>query len=78
MASITKTASGWRAQIYCKGVRSSSSFKRRQDAVTWATSEEDRLRNGIAGAGRARRKNTATTEEMFADVAPLLSPAELI
>ncbi len=36
MASITKTAKGYRAQVYVRGVRDSKSFRTKREAEAWA------------------------------------------
>lgn len=49
MASITKTASGYRAQVYVRGVRDSQSFRTKREADAWASARETELR---ADAGK--------------------------
>lgn len=44
MASITKEETGWRAQLYVRGVRESSMFARKADAQQWAKIRERQLR----------------------------------
>lgn len=48
MASITKTAHGWRAQIYVQGVRDSASFRTRREADAWASQRETQIRDNAA------------------------------
>lgn len=43
MASITKSGSGWRAQIARKGVRKSATFPTKSAAVQWAAREESEI-----------------------------------
>ncbi|WP_417252779.1 tyrosine-type recombinase/integrase [Castellaniella sp.] len=43
MASIQKTAQGWRAQIKKKGVRDSRLFTTRREAVAWAAEREEQI-----------------------------------
>lgn len=45
MASIQKTARGYRAQVYCKGRRDSRVFATKRDAVVWASVREAELRD---------------------------------
>ena len=45
MASIVKTAWGFRAHVYVAGVRESRSFKMRREASTWAAARETELRD---------------------------------
>lgn len=51
MASITQTASGWRAQVYVKGTRDSKVFDKKTDAVKWAAARETELRAIAQGRG---------------------------
>ena len=44
MASITPTDSGYRAQIYVKGVRDSASFRTKREANAWASARETEIR----------------------------------
>lgn len=44
MASITKTATGYRVQIDTKGIRKSKSFENKRDATLWAAKEETAIR----------------------------------
>lgn len=46
MASIIKTAKGYRAQICVKGIRSSASFRTRREAAAWASELEIKLHAG--------------------------------
>ena len=46
MASITKTAKGYRAQVYVKGNRDSKVFRTKREADSWGASRETELRNG--------------------------------
>lgn len=46
MATITKTPTGFRAQIYVKGRRDSKSFRTKREAVAWASELELKLQNG--------------------------------
>lgn len=44
MASITKTAKGYRAQVYVRGVRDSATFRTKREADAWAARRETELR----------------------------------
>lgn len=46
MASITKTAAGYRAQIYVRGERDSGTFRTKREAEAWAARRETELREG--------------------------------
>lgn len=45
MASIAKTAKGYRAQVYVRGQRDSECFPTRREAVNWAAQRENELRD---------------------------------
>jgi len=45
MASFSKTAKGWRAQVKTLGVRDSRVFSTRRDAVQWAAMRESQIRH---------------------------------
>lgn len=44
MASITQTASGYRAQVYVKGVRDSAVKRTKREAAAWAAARETEIR----------------------------------
>jgi hypothetical protein len=44
MASFRKSASGWRAELYVKGIRDSASFTTKAQAQAWAAKRETELR----------------------------------
>ena len=48
MASIQKTAKGYRAHVYVKGVRETRSFATRREAVNWAEARSNELRTSAA------------------------------
>lgn len=52
MASIQKTARGYRAQVAVKGQRDSQTFAIRRDAVQWAANREAELRTGKTGSNK--------------------------
>ena len=47
MASYTKTANGWRAQVSVKGQRDLVAKVTKAQAVAWATERETELRNQV-------------------------------
>lgn len=55
MASIQKTAKGYRAQLYVKGVRDSATFPTRREALQWAGRRDAEMRMG-ASSGVAHIK----------------------
>lgn len=46
MASVSKTAKGYRAQIYVKGTRESQAFRTKREAEAWGAARETELRTG--------------------------------
>jgi integrase len=64
MASIKKTATGWRAQVARRGVRSSRTFPTKAAAVAWATEEEASILRGLSE--RYPRKTVADALERYA------------
>lgn len=54
MASITKSAKGYRAQVYVKGVRASESFRTKREAEAWASAKETDLRRQLTDAPSVR------------------------
>ena len=44
MASISKTAKGYRAQVFVRGVRDSASFRTKREADAWAAARETAIR----------------------------------
>lgn len=48
MASVTKVAKGYRAQVYVKGTRESQCFRTKREAETWAAAKEVALREAAA------------------------------
>lgn len=51
MASITKTATGWRAQVKLKGMRDSRMFDTKAEAQAWAAKRETEIRSIESGLG---------------------------
>lgn len=52
MASIVKSGSGWRVQVYVQGIRESATFERKADAQDWAKAREKELREMAEVAGK--------------------------
>ncbi len=50
MASFRKLKGGWRAEVWCKGVRASSVFEKKADAQRWAAELEAEILSGQRGA----------------------------
>lgn len=62
MATYTKRAGMWRAQIRRKGLSLSETFKSKADAVAWATSKEHEINLGKISAGSSRTLADAIRE----------------
>lgn len=71
MASITKTAKGWRAQVYVKGVRESQCYPTKAQATAWASERETQLRNG-AKTGARPDKTVQDLFDKYADEVSIL------
>lgn len=56
MASILKSPSGWRAQIYALGVRKSKVFRTKREAFAWASVTESDIRSGAAKIAALKEK----------------------
>jgi integrase len=70
MASIQKTANGYRAQVAVLGTRDSASFRTRREAAAWAEAREAELR-GLAAAPVPMRHTLADAMREYAEkVAP--------
>lgn len=70
MASITKTASGYRAQVYVRGVRDSASFRTKREAEAWAGRRETELREQAAKAPAERITLAEVLQTYAAEVSP--------
>src|SRR5512145_553607 len=65
MASITKTAAGWRARVRKGGVNESECFKTKADATAWAAKREAEI---VAGkVGRVPDKTFGELLQRYAD-----------
>ena len=72
MASITKTAKGYRAQVYVKGSRDSQTFRTKREAEAWASRRETELRDQQAQAPGER----VTLAQMLRRYAEEVSPTK--
>lgn len=72
MASFRKTSSGWRAEIYVKGVRDSRTFDTKGEAQHWALKRETELRSITSGAG----SKTHTVGDVLDDYKEKISPTK--
>jgi integrase len=71
MSSLQKTATGWRAQVYKRGVRDSQMFRTKEAARAWAAARETELL-AEAGIGAPPKKTLADALRRYAkEVAPL-------
>jgi integrase len=48
MASLSKRAGGWRAQVAIKGIRDSATFSTKAEAQAWAAQRETEIRKAVA------------------------------
>lgn len=71
MASITRSGTGWRAQVYSKGQRASKIFARRQEARDWAADMEAQLRTSTSAKGAPSKMTLGEMLERYArEVSP--------
>lgn len=70
MASIQKTARGWRAQVYANGQRASKVFRTQREAKVWAETEAQRLRTQAALPLPERHTLAEACHRYAAEVAP--------
>lgn len=63
MASFKKTATGWRADIFKKGIRRSKTFRAKRDAVAWSNQVEHEIETGHHLPGTA--SPNATMHELL-------------
>jgi integrase len=70
MASIIKTASGYRAQVYIKGLRESASFRTRREAAAWASARETALRERVNAETSMLHSLRDAMERYAAEVSP--------
>jgi hypothetical protein len=74
MASIKKSATGWRVQIAIQGVRESKSpFSTKAEAAAWAARRETEIRQGAAAGIQMHR----TVDEAFRRYQKEVSPTSL-
>lgn len=72
MASIQKTARGFRAQVFVLGVRDSASFRTKREAIAWADSRETEIREGRDKPASEQH----TLEEAMKDYSEKVSPTK--
>lgn len=70
MASVSKGAAGWRAQVYVKGVRESRVFRTRREADAWAAARETALRVEAALPDAEKRTLRDALRRYAAEVSP--------
>ena len=66
MASIVKTATGYRVQIEIKGIRKSKSFASKREATLWAAKEENAIRED-ANVAPSNKHTLRKTLEKYRD-----------
>jgi integrase len=72
MASIQKTATGWRAQLSVKGQRDSATLDTKREAQEWAAKRETEIRSIAGGLG----SKTHTVGDMLGRYEREVSPAK--
>lgn len=70
MASIVKTANGYRVQIDTRGVRKSKSFENKRDATLWAAKEETAIREDANLAPSSKHTLRKALEKYRDEVCP--------
>lgn len=70
MASIQKTATGWRAQISVKGKRDSAMFDTKREAQEWASKRETEIRSITGGLGSKTHTVGDVLDQYQKDVSP--------
>lgn len=70
MASITKTATGYRAQVYVKGARDTKCFRTRREAAAWAAVRDAELRTEAGKTPIERHTLRDAIERYQRDVSP--------
>jgi integrase len=70
MASIQKTAKGYRAQVSIKGVRDSQCFRTKREAIAWAESRSEELRK----TAKAKPPEIKTVADAFREYQGKVSP----
>lgn len=70
MASITKTAKGYRAQIYVKGIRDSKVFRTKREAEAWGASRETEIRTGATKSPGEKHTLKDAMERYALEVSP--------
>ena len=72
MPSVRPYGTGYRAQVYVKGVRDSETFDTRRKANEWAAARDAELRSGLSG----QSSKTKTTHQAFDEYADKVSPTK--
>jgi integrase len=72
VSSISKTADGYRAQVYVKGVRENRRFRTKREAEIWAAGRETELRK----SGQDQIQRGHTLKEAFENYARDVSPSK--
>lgn len=70
MASIQKTATGYRAQVYVRGTRDSQVFRTKREANAWAAQREDELRSDAQKTVGEKRTLADAMAKYQKEVAP--------
>ena len=70
MASITKVATGFRAQVYVKGERDSRTFRTKREAAAWAAAREAELHEQVAKPASEKHTLADALEKYRDEVAP--------
>jgi integrase len=70
MASIAKHGTGYRAQVYVHGVRSSKKFRTKSEANAWAMAQESKIKDDESSAPGDRYTLGEAVERYINEVAP--------
>ncbi len=70
MASITKTAKGYRAHVYVKGARETKTFRTKREADAWAAARETELRADEGKAPSEKHTLKRAMERYAEEVSP--------
>lgn len=67
MASIQKTATGFRAQIFVKGIRDSACFRTKREALAWAEARTAELRKQVTAKEEPRTMTLADVLRVYGE-----------
>lgn len=70
MSSITKTAKGYRAQVYVHGVRDSKTFRTKREADAWGSARETELRSDEGKSPSEKHTLKQAMERYAEEVSP--------